>query len=118
MSDERSETEIWQEVTRARIALWRMERAGRMPDEITHEEAAGPLDRADWPRVGDEVLYRHPQTGWQPATVLAVAQHDGDLMLDTGQGPELAALDCKHGTGGNCWLLYREQAAQQRFGGK
>jgi hypothetical protein len=26
VSDERSETEIWQEVTRARIAMWRMER--------------------------------------------------------------------------------------------
>jgi len=87
------------------------DRPGRSADEVTREERDGPLDRSRWPRTGDEVLYRSGATGrWQPATVLSVADHDGDLMLDTGQGPQLAALDCKHGTGRNCWLLYGEHS--------
>lgn len=67
------------------------------------------LDRADWPTVGDEVLYHSYSRGWIPATVLDVAAHDGDLKLDTGEGEALAALDSKHG-GQTCgWLLYGEK---------
>lgn len=66
------------------------------------------LDRPDWPKVGDEVLYRSYERGWIPATVLKVANHDGDLNLDTGQGAALAALDSKHGDGIHNWLLYGE----------
>jgi hypothetical protein len=85
------------------------DRAGRCPDEVSYEKQVGPLDRTDWPQVGDEVLYRHHRTGyWQPAVVVAVAEHDGDLELDYGRGPNLSVLDSKHGTGRACWLLYRE----------
>lgn len=66
------------------------------------------LDRADWPDVGAEVLYRWPDGNWTPASVLAVAEHDGDLKLDIGDGPEMAALDVKHGGHPHGWLLYRE----------
>lgn len=84
------------------------DRAGRLPSEIAHEIAAGTLDRIDWPTVGDEVLYRCPVGGWVPATVLAVAERDGDLKLDTSEGPEMAALDVKHGPHPHGWLLYHE----------
>lgn len=67
------------------------------------------LDRVDWPEVGDEVLYHQYGRGWIPATVLAVAHHDGDLKLDTGHGEALAALDSKHGTEVSGWLLYEER---------
>ena len=66
------------------------------------------LDRIDWPSVGDEVLYHQYGRGWIPATVLEIANHDGDLMLDTGQGLALAALDAKHGSDVHNWLLYGE----------
>lgn len=66
-----------------------------------------PLDVVDRPRVGDEVLYRRGTTGaWTAATVLAVAAHDGDLKLDTGEGEELAALDVKRGTDPHNWQPY------------
>jgi hypothetical protein len=71
------------------------------------------LDRVDWPNVGDEVLYRQHGRGWIPATVLAVAEHDGDLKLDTGQGEALAALDSKHGPHIHGWLLYGETPTEQ-----
>lgn len=68
-----------------------------------------PLDRTDWPNVGDEVLYhRGDNTGWTAATVLAIAQHDGDLRLDVGDGVDV--LDAKHGPGPHRWLLYSEHA--------
>lgn len=85
------------------------DRPGRLPEEVAHELARGPLDRSDWPTVGDEVLYRRGDTGrWVPAVVLQVAEHDGDLKLDTGEGPELAALDVKHGPHRHGWMLYDE----------
>lgn len=84
------------------------DRPGRLPAEVAHEVEAGPLDRIDWPTVGDEVLYHLYIGGWLPAVVLAVADHDGDLKLDIGDGPEMAALDVKHGPHPHGWLLYRE----------
>lgn len=72
------------------------------------ERTPSTLDRVDWPVVGDEVLYNQSGRGWMPAVVLRIAEHDGDLMLDTGEGPALAALDSKHGTGAHDWLLYGE----------
>lgn len=87
------------------------DRPGRLPGEVSHEQASGPLDRADWPSVGDEVLYHLPTGGWVPAEVVAVAEHDGDLRLDIGDGPELHALDVKHGPHLHGWLLYRESVA-------
>lgn len=81
---------------------------GRTLDEVRHQIEVGPLDRADWPTVGDEVLYHHPDGRWLPATVLDVAKHDGDLCLDYGDGPDLAAMDVKHGPHPHGWLLYRE----------
>lgn len=89
--------------------------AGRMPDGVAHQMKAGRLDRADWPYQGDEVLYRDPSSGcWHAAVVLSVAEHDGDLTLDTGAGPDFAAIDSKHGTGLHCWLLYREASEALR----
>ncbi|NUS54719.1 MAG: hypothetical protein HOV66_07635 [Streptomycetaceae bacterium] len=67
-----------------------------------------PLDRADWPKVGDEVLYHRGRGGWTAATVLEVAPHDGDLRLDVGDGVDV--LDAKHGTGPHRWVLYAEHA--------
>lgn len=90
----------------------RYDRPGRAPAEIDHEFAHGPLDRADWPRVGDTVIYLHPVTqDWIPAVVLAVAEHDGDLKLDVGEGEGMEAVDSKHGAGPHCWLLPAEAAA-------
>lgn len=75
------------------------------------------LDIVDWPRVGDEVLYREGATGrWVAAIVLSVASHDGDLNLDTGHGPDLAALDVKHGTEPHQWLGYEDAATLNRGG--
>lgn len=60
---------------------------------------------------GDEVLYRNPDNGkWVSAAVLEIAPHDGDLMLDTGEGRELAALDVKHGLDLHNWSSYEELA--------
>lgn len=76
------------------------------------DHAPIPLDRTEWPAVGDEVLYhRGDGTGWCPAVVLEVAEHDGDLKLDTGQGAAVAALDVKHGPHRHGWLHYAEAAA-------
>jgi hypothetical protein len=72
------------------------------------ERKPSTLDRIDWPEVGDEVLYHQSHRGWMPATVLDVAQHDGDLKLDTGLGESCAALDSKHGIEVHDWLLYEE----------
>lgn len=76
----------------------------------------GPLDRADWPRPGDEVLYRMPTPNggrWIAATVLHVADHDGDLCLALPSG--IDALDAKHGDHEHGWLLYREAAETTRL---
>lgn len=71
-----------------------------------------PLDRTRWPSIGDEVLYRRGDgSGWTAATVLEIASHDGDLMLDTGDGTALAALDVKHGSQRHQWLHYGESPA-------
>ena len=67
-----------------------------------------PLERDRWPQVGDEVLYHRPDGRWVPATVLAVAQHDGDLNLDV--GGEAPAVDVKHRPDPYGWLLYDEHA--------
>lgn len=85
---------------------------GRTLDEVRHKIEVGPLDRADWPSVGDEVLYHHPRDGWKSAIVLDVAAHDGDLCLDYGDGPDLAALDVKHGPHRHGWLHYGEAASR------
>lgn len=62
--------------------------------------------------IGAEVLYHSASLRkWIPAVVLSIAAHDGDLMLDIGKGPEVAALDVKHGPGPHQWLHYREAAA-------
>jgi hypothetical protein len=70
-----------------------------------------PLDRDRWPRVGEEVLYhRGDDSRWTPATVVKVAEHDGDLDLDLGDG--IPALDVKHRPLPHGWLHYDEAAGR------
>lgn len=89
----------------------RHDRRGRMPAEIDYELAHGTLDRVDWPCVGDTVIYLHPVSqDWIPAVVVAVAEYDGDLKIDVGEGEGMEAVDSKHGTGPHCWLLPAEAA--------
>ena len=86
---------------------------GRLAEESAHEEAVGPLDRADWPGPGDEVLYRLPITGqWVPAIVVEVAEHDGDLEL-TRPDWEANSVDAKHGSHRHGWLLYGEKPYEE-----
>ena len=81
----------------------------RTPEEMAHQWKVGPLDRADWPTVGDEVLYHHPEGGWVAATVVEVADHDGDLCLSL-PDDDVDAYDAKHGPHRHGWLLYGEAA--------
>lgn len=79
-----------------------------MPDADLTEKY---LDIVDWPTVGDEVLYLDATKGRRViATVLESARHEGDLMLDFGEGRAMAALDVKHGPGVHQWLTYAEVA--------
>lgn len=70
------------------------------------------LDHADWPTVGEEVLYRVAPKEWKAAIVLAVRPDDS---LELSQ----VALPSRHGFHIGGWVTYQQarQMKETRSGG-